>query len=72
MLRLMEQRQCYPSFEPLGSTMRPWRHKMSMIIIVAVLLVFTSLFVVLSLFPYAGANERQGAGIEVDVPARQR
>lgn len=45
---------------------------MSMLIIVAVLLVFTSLFVALSLFPYAGANEIHSLGAEIETQSRRR
>lgn len=45
---------------------------MSMLIIVAVLLVFTSVFVALSLFPYAGSGEMRGTGAEVETRSRRR
>ncbi len=45
---------------------------MSMLIIVAVLLVFTSLFVVLSLFPYAGSSEINRVGAEIETQSRRR
>ncbi len=45
---------------------------MSMLIIIAVLLVFTSLFVALSLFPYAGSIETRGVGAEIEARSRRR
>lgn len=45
---------------------------MSMLIIVAVLLVFTSLFVALSLFPYPGSHEMYGIGAEIETQSRRR
>ncbi len=45
---------------------------MSMIIIVAVLLVFTSLFVALTLFPYAGSSDARAADAEVEMRPRRR
>jgi len=42
---------------------------MSVFIIIAVLLVFTSLFVMLSLFPYAG--DSQNMGVEIRMQSRR-
>jgi len=43
---------------------------MSVFIIIAVLLVFTSLFVMLSLFPYAG--DSQNTGVEIKAQSRRQ